>query len=343
MVTELLSEPFDEGMKIFSLKLADYLHRNTEALVITNAPEPPQTPPVMRLSFGKAMASRSLWRRLRSFRPGIVVYVPQASLTPSTFLRLVALRVMSPGATLGVIGLQPRQLRGWTRALLPLLTSLKVFTQSRTAAGDLSRFGFDAASIRSGVDFAKFRTVTPDVKKALRERFDLDPGAFTILHVGHLAPSRNLDVLVELAKDGRNQVVMVASTSTTQDPAIKDRLTGAGVRVIDRAVPKIEELYQLSDAYLFPVLNPGGAIEMPLSVFEAMACGVPVLTTPFGDLERVIPATPAVIFWRTDAELRQGVETVRQTPGLGGDLQQAVAGFGWDDAFSGLLRTLENA
>ena len=342
MVTELLGEPFDEGMKIFSLKLADYLHRNADALVITNATQPPQAPPVTRLPFGKAMASARLWRRVRAFRPGIVVYVPQASLTASTFLRLVALRSMSPRSTLAVIGLQPRELRGWTRALVPMLTSLKVFTQSMKAAAALSDFGFDAASIRSGVDFSKFQPVPPAAKAALRHRFALSQDAFTILHVGHLAVTRNLDSLLTVAADPRNQVVMVASTSTAQDPTLKDRLTRAGVRVIDHAVSAIEEFYQLSDAYVFPVLDPGGAIEMPLSVFEAMACGVPVLTTPFGELERVIPQTPAVIFWRTSEELAQGVETIRKTPAIGADLQTAVAGFGWDTAFSGLLRTLES-
>ena len=34
LVTELLDEPFDEGMKVFSLNLARYLHRHAEALAI---------------------------------------------------------------------------------------------------------------------------------------------------------------------------------------------------------------------------------------------------------------------------------------------------------------------
>ena len=46
----------------------------------------------------------------------------------------------------------------------------------------------------------------------------------------------------------------------------------------------IEELYNIADYYLFPVIRNDAAIETPLSVLEAMACNIPIITTAFGSL-----------------------------------------------------------
>jgi glycosyltransferase involved in cell wall biosynthesis len=341
LVTELLDEPFDEGMKVFSLNLARYLHRHAEALAISSSPIPPMNPPVVTVPFGKVMLSERLRSELRAFRPDILLYVPKASLTVATFLRLLALRRMAPEAQLAVIGLQPRQPGLWTRAFVPLLSSLHVFTQSRNAASTMSALGFRAACVPPGIDISRFHPVDAARKNYLRKRFGIPTERFTILHVGHLAASRNLDVLAALASRPETQVVLVASTSTPQDGELKTRLNSAGVMVVDHVVPRIEHLYQMADAYVFPVLDPGGSIEMPLSVLEAMACGLPVLTTPFGDLQRFFPAGSGVVFWRSADELIRGLEEIRQEPAASVAARIAVEEFGWDRAFGRLLGTLE--
>ena len=40
----------------------------------------------------------------------------------------------------------------------------------------------------------------------------------------------------------------------------------------------------MSDLYVFPVVNNTEAIDMPLSVLEAMSCSLPVISTRFGGL-----------------------------------------------------------
>ena len=57
-----------------------------------------------------------------------------------------------------------------------------------------------------------------------------------------------------------------------------------GLIVVHKYIPSIEEMYQLADWYVFPVLKNDAAIETPLSVLEAMSTNLPVLTTRFGSL-----------------------------------------------------------
>ncbi len=310
-------------------------------LAISNSLTPPANPPVLTVPFGKAMLSKSLRSHLRAFEPDVLLYIPKASLTAATFLRLVALSVMAPKARLAVIGLQPRQSRIWTRAFVPVLSSLHVFTQSLKAAATMSALGFRSSCVPPGVDISRFRPVDRAAKAALRATFGLSGDNFTVLHVGHLAASRNLDVLLDVAARPRTQVVLVASTSTPQDASLRKRLIEGGVVILDRVVPRVEELYQLADAYVFPVFDPGGAIEMPLSVLEAMACGLPVLSTPFGDLPQLFPAGSGVVFWRSTDELMRGLDSLGEKSANSSAVRSAIQPFGWDSTFGKLLGMLE--
>ena len=74
-----------------------------------------------------------------------------------------------------------------------------------------------------------------------------------LLHVGHLKPSRNLEVLGALAATSRWSVVMVASTSTGQDLAVRHELERHGVTIVRRYLPDIERVYRAAHLYVFPV------------------------------------------------------------------------------------------
>ena len=62
------------------------------------------------------------------------------------------------------------------------------------------------------------------------------------------------------------------------------QLQKEGIIVYDHFIESIEEIYQLSDTYVFPVVDENASIGMPLSILEARACGIPVVSTDYGSV-----------------------------------------------------------
>jgi glycosyltransferase involved in cell wall biosynthesis len=131
-----------------------------------------------------------------------------------------------------------------------------------------------------------------------------------VLHVGHLKSSRNLDVLKAVKRHlPEAEVVLAVSSSTVPNQRVVNELEEAGVRIINRYVPHIEELYQLADCYLFPVKDTQGCAELPLSVLEALACGLRVVTRRFGALPDIFPSEECICYYDTVDELLSAMQT----------------------------------
>jgi glycosyltransferase involved in cell wall biosynthesis len=129
-----------------------------------------------------------------------------------------------------------------------------------------------------------------------------------------LKVKRNLSRFVALQARVGYHVVVVGSTSTAQDGALKDSLRKAGATVIDKYVADIEDIYRLSDVYLFLAEADTAAIELPLSVLEAMACNVPVVCTLFGGLRDHFREGDGVFYWNGKTEIHDVVEAALSTP-----------------------------
>ena len=123
--------------------------------------------------------------------------------------------------------------------------------------------------------------------------------------------------------------VVVASTSTVQDEQVKQDLVAAGVTVLDQYVPAVEEIYRLSDAYAFLAQEPTAAIEMPLSVLEAMATNLPVVCTPYGGLPDTFVAGQGLHYWTGADDLTSVVGTVLASPA---GTRSLVEGMTWEAA-----------
>ena len=128
---------------------------------------------------------------------------------------------------------------------------------------------------------------------------DRREGVPLAVHVGHLRKSRGLHRLCEIKAliNDNIDIVVVASPYFTPDRSLLQELLTAGVYVEQGFVPDIANVYHSADLYLFPPPpETEGAIELPLSVLEAIACGLPVISTPFGALPETLAGTKGVEF-----------------------------------------------
>jgi glycosyltransferase involved in cell wall biosynthesis len=159
-----------------------------------------------------------------------------------------------------------------------------ILTQSSSLDREFSSLGIKTKYLPNGVDIDRFAPL-PDVKmrKQLREKYALNPDTFIILHVGHITPKRGLAICSLVQKQFRSsQVLIIGSTHFKTDQKLYANLENDGCIIWNRYFDHIEELYQLSDCYIFP---PSDTIFLPLSILEAMACNLPVITVKFEGLE----------------------------------------------------------
>src|SRR4051794_14694616 len=221
-------------------------------------------------------------RAIRRARPDAIVYVPYSGLTRRAALRMAALRLARPKAITAIAVIQAAPgadgIRGKPKTDLGLFASARL---ARNHPGIARR----QVILPPAVDTTKFQRPRR-TKRDLRAALELPPGLPLVLHVGHLQSSRNLEVLAGVSERlaPRVSVLMVASTATEIHGPTLRMLTDAGVTVLRSFIPHIERVYQAADVYVFPVTDPQGSIELPLSVLEAVCCGTPVVATPFGGL-----------------------------------------------------------
>jgi glycosyltransferase involved in cell wall biosynthesis len=200
----------------------------------------------------------------------------------------------------------------------------------------LSRLSIPGDVLPLGVDLGVLRPPGDGEKYHLRSRLDVARDAFVFLHVGRVGLRRNLEALTALLESARAEVILVGSTSTPEDRALGLELESKGIKVISELV-NVEEFYRLADCYVFPAENTLDCVEIPSSVIEALASGLPVLTTPFGGLKDFFRAGEDLRYWRTEEELRAAaVELRANRPPEVRDMSE----FSWDRIGQKMLETL---
>lgn len=124
-----------------------------------------------------------------------------------------------------------------------------------------------------GIDVNKFVPISKEKQSVLKKKYGFDPEQPLITHVGHCSKGRGLEDFIKITK---SQHLIVAS-GMFEDKGVIARLNEAKVKIYRGYLQNIEEIYQMSDAYLFPTKSPEFVISIPLSVTEALSCGVPVI------------------------------------------------------------------
>jgi len=302
LVADDVRHPLDEGFKKAITSMIGCLQQRHESLVVGRNIEAEIGKTVTQ---NRLLLSARLARAIRVFRPDIVIYFPMASITVGSFVRSRILRLYS-GVPTAMVGLQPRTYGPLARRMVAALSPDIVFVQSWRSVAVLQGLGMRAGYLPSGVDLARFQPAPSEKRVALRIKHGLPTNRKILLHVGHLNRDRGIDLLAMLASSSLLPL-LVTSTSTVPDEGFRRELEEKGVRIVTRYLPDIEELYQLADVYLFPTYHVTSAIEFPLSVLEALACGIPVLSTRFGALDTYFDSNSWFRFFASREEARVGL------------------------------------
>ena len=168
-----------------------------------------------------------------------------------------------------------------------------------------------------GIKTSKFHKITASEKYILKKELGLPLDKIIVLHVGHLNSGRNLTVLNQL-KDANDIFPLVIGSSTVNsDEKLVGVLKNHGVNIISGYLPEVEKYYMAADCYIFPTINSDFAIQLPLSVLEALACGTPVLSTRYEALPFFLEETPPFLnyidsFEHLDKVVRNLYDIVKQ-------------------------------
>lgn len=284
ILSNAFSAKEDEGaLKVATSLVKRVVQAEPESFVISFERESALSD--LHLELNKLLVNRALFSEIRK-RNEPVLYIPFPAKEWATALRVLILSLVAKRKLYILLVMTCKC--GFLGRLLFRISGAKILTLSE----ENERLYADMVSadrvkyLRTGVDTERFHPVSADRVRVLKEKYGFDPDLPVVLHVGHMKSGRNIEMLLGL--DECYQILLVTSTQfrDEQDTALRDRLLKApNVRLIDTYLENIEEIYQLSDVYVFPVIEKGNCIDIPLSCLEAAACGTPVVTTRYGEMK----------------------------------------------------------
>ena len=260
-----------------------------------------------------------------------VLYIPNASCTLASAVRTWVLAKFTR-RSVNVLFVQWHGMNPVTRHLLKQ-SGAAIICVSRESARRYEENGLPAVYLKTGVDTDRFQPVDETRKQELRRKYHLPEQARIVLHVGHLKEGRNLDKFC-LLKD-EYLTVLVISTVTVEECGIREQLAQyPNISILDTYIENIEEIYQLADVYFFPVLESGNCIDVPLSVLEAAACGLPILTTRYGELREFV-STEGFCFLEDfePQKIHAALDRLYQVRQINMN-REAVLAYGWNHAVS---------
>lgn len=169
-----------------------------------------------------------------------------------------------------------------------------------------------------GIDLERLRSkkLNKNYHKTIIDNFfPTTPDSPLLLHVGHIRNNRNLTELISIKQQLRESVniLLIASPSLSENQKLRTSLEKAGVVIHDEHIADLSTYYCAADLYLFPILNNSrGAIDLPLTVIEALSLGLPVVSTRFGILCDVLSDYNGIRFCKSDCFSQQVISIIEK-------------------------------
>jgi glycosyltransferase involved in cell wall biosynthesis len=191
----------------------------------------------------------------------------------------------------------------FSKYFLPFLRPNLILALSADSQLKYEKLGCKSIFLPLGVDVNKFKPVSPIEKNRLKEKYGFNKDNFLILHVGSIKEERNVQFFKELKKEDVDILIIGRITAGTDQKLLKE-LRNSGCSVWVDYYNDIQNIYAMADCYIFPTIkkidifgrNITSSIDLPLSVFEAVACNLPVIATRFESLEMLFSDIGGVYF-----------------------------------------------
>lgn len=305
------SGDLDEGMRKVSSHFSEELKKQHQVITLD-----------LRNAFTK-----TFWESIRNFNPEIIHYIHGPSVKSFILLKLISfycrdaktvMSAMHPGFSF------------LSKRVIPMFKPDVILVQSIETEEKFKKLGCETEFMPCGVDVERFKPVTEKAKEELRGQYEIEKEKFVILHVGSVKEGRNIQLMEKLQNDD-NQVLIVGAVSTGIERNLIHQLKKSGCLVLERFFENIEEIYLLSDCYIFPTspTNKINSIEMPLSVLEATSCNLPVITTKFGALPRVFEEGDGLFFAEKEKEFYSALEDINR--GVKIKTREKVLLYSWEN------------
>jgi glycosyltransferase involved in cell wall biosynthesis len=220
-----------------------------------------------------------------------------------------------------------------------------------------SYYGRPTEVIRSGLDATSF-SKRPAARKEIRARHGISDRDFLLLWLGILEPHRHIEDTLEalrlLRLRGRNDIRFLIAGSGAFAPGYVRKLEeltarydlGDCVSFYPKPVPEAEmaDYYSAGDALVYLAENQCWG----LSVFEALACDLPVIVSRSCGAHEVLEdrRTAMLVPPRNPAELARAITDLADTAGLRESLVrearvQVLDQITWKAYAENMLRTFE--
>ena len=316
----------DEGMRNTSSYLAKELRKYCEVLPLD-----------LREVFKK-----TFWTEIKNFYPDIIHYLHGPTIRSLLLLKTVNIHCKDSKT---IISATRPNLPYPFRYFIPSLKPDLVLVLSYETEEMFRRFGCRTKFFPVGVDTNRFKPAKEKIKKELRHKYGFDEYKLIILHIGSIKEGRNIRLLRKLQNDD-NQVLIIGPTSTGVNQGVYRDLVRSECIVWVKYIKNIEEIYLMADCYIYPTIkrydflgrNLTDSIEMPLTVLEAMACNLPVITTRFGALPRLFMEGDGLFFADSEEDVFKALQEIKK-----GDVKvktrEKVLPYSWENIGKRLIKT----
>lgn len=322
IIGDFSNEKLDEGMKNVAFRIAREFSKKYL---------------VLKLHIGDIFSPK-FWKNIKQFNPQIIHYISGPSIF--SFIIIWLLRCYSSDAKTIISAVHPR-LPGPSKIIVQYLKPDAILVQSERYKELFNGIGITTLFFPNGVDLNRFKPLPTSKKMLLREKYGIDKNKFVILHVGHIKRERNLEILKKLHNE-ENMILIVGSTSTKIDKKLYNELVEKGCKIMIEYIPKIEEIYALSDCYIFPTMKEQASIEIPLSLLEAMACNLPIITTKFRGIKDIFKEGDGLFFIDKPEEIMNLLHKVKQLKPRDIKNRERIINYSWDKLYPQLEKIYEN-